>query len=501
MKPRNAHHRGKSRFFNGLLTLSIALTVLACDRQDAQETDSPSIKPFSSLPAATPDRNPGAWHNRALVCLRRGDLAGAAKAGETALRLNPRHRPARELLVDLYMSQGEYDRVVTLLERLVQSGLDEAGLYEALGNAYAAMARLDAAEEAFVAAIERDSLDVRTYNNLAFVYTRGRNAGKAIQILEKVRKLDPTYVVGLYNLGLAYVENGEYGKATAILQQVAELDSAHAGARYSLGLIHLETGKYAEAARVLEAALDIDPTFAAAHYRLGTAYLEQGEDEQAIRHLTRAIDLDPTFVDAHYRLGQLFIRHGQREEAERAFAQFQRWRETTRTDPDLWRQIDHHKQTLTSNPRDARTHYALGRLYAEQGWLAEAEGEFRLAIEVDPGYRPAWQQLGPLYLKTERVREAIAVFEELVRQWPRDVAAWNDLCIAYTTEDQLDEALWAFQRALAIAPDSPHLHFNLGHLYRKRGETQEALTAYKKALARDPGNERIREEIARLANQ
>ena len=135
--------------------------------------------------------------------------------------------------------------------------------------------------------------------------------------------------------------------------------------------------------------------------------------EEAVRHLERALETDPTFADALYHLGQLLARKGERQRSAEALGRFRQWRDQAREDPQTWRQITYHKQALATDPQSDRGHYALGRIYAAEGWRPEAVRELSLAVTANPQHLDAWRQLGMLYVELKQPADAAEAFEHV----------------------------------------------------------------------------------------
>ena len=480
-----------------LFLAAIGIAGLACEGRESAppsaDRRSPARRPF----VVSADE----WHARALAHRQRGDDTQAEAACREALREDPRHRQTVGLLADLHISKGRYGKGAAVLEQALSAGLDDTELHHDLGKVYTVMDRLEEARLAFAVAVELDSANVRALNNLAAIYARTSNVGRAIEVLEKVHQLDPDYVVGLHSLGLSYAENGEYDKAADLLNRVVELAPDHVGARYQLGLLHHNQARYEAAAASLEAALSIDSTSAAVHFELGKTYHELGRRQQALRHLTRATELDSTSVDAFYRLGQIWARLGEEDLADAAFAAFRRWRQRARENPRLWRQIRYHKQALTVDPGSERAHYALARMFSKQGWSGAAIQQYRWTVQTNPRFLEAWRRLGKLCLEERRPEEAATAFEQIVRRSPSDLSSWNHLGVAYTAAGRLGDALATFEQALGLAPRSVSLHFNMGNTQHKRGQLGKALASYRQAMQLDPENSRIRESVERLERE
>jgi tetratricopeptide (TPR) repeat protein len=441
------------------------------------------------------------WYRRAAASREAGAWPQALDEARAALRLDPGHGPATRLLVEFYLARRRYAEVAALLEQQVSAGRAEGGTYETLGLACAALGRMEEAEAALARAVELEPRNLRALNNLAAVYARGSNTGKTIETLERAVAVDSTYTLALANLAYAYLKNGDHARAESVLVKLLRADPDHPAGNYCQGIRCNDLGRFDEAARSLERYFAVGGTSALAHLELARALEGMGRPQEAIRQLEQALEKDPTFVEALYRLGQLLARGGERQRAAEVLARFRQWRDRAREAPQAWRQVTYYKQALATESQNDQAHYALGRIYAGQGWKPEAAREFALAVAANPQYLDAWRQLGRVCVELKRPAEAAEAFERAVALAPEDAATWNNLCVAHMASGRLDEALAAFRRALAVAPDDVGLHYNLGSLHRKRGALGEALEEYRRALSLEPGNARIRAAVEELERQ
>lgn len=68
---------------------------------------------------------------------------------------------------------------------------------------------------------------------------------------------------------------------------------------------------------------------------------------------------------------------------------------------------------LEAEPGDLFLNYALGMEYlASDDQLANAENQFRLVLEIDPGHIPAFYQLGQLFGRLDRIPEALEFYHK-----------------------------------------------------------------------------------------
>jgi tetratricopeptide (TPR) repeat protein len=88
----------------------------------------------------------------------------------------------------------------------------------------------------------------------------------------------------------------------------------------------------------------------------------------------------------------------------------------------------------------------------------------RRAIEQEPEFVDAYQQLGVSALRLGRADEAIEALEQAEAIDPFNKHVLNRLGVAYVLAEREDEARGAWSRALAIDPDFESARHNLDRL-------------------------------------
>ena len=81
---------------------------------------------------------------------------------------------------------------------------------------------------------------------------------------------------------------GNHGESLDILEDLRRKDPTDVFATYLKGLIHAETGEEQQAAEALRKVLFLEPRFVMAHYTLGTLALSRGDSKGAARHFRNA---------------------------------------------------------------------------------------------------------------------------------------------------------------------------------------------------------------------
>ena len=109
-----------------------------------------------------------------------------------------------------------------------------------------------------------------------------------------------------------------------------------------------------------EMMLRENPTNAHAHVQLGKAFVNAGRSGEALNHFRRAVQLNPIEEEGHYHIGVLLMRSDPAI-AEAAFL-----------------------QTIHVNPENFKARNNLGLMMMNSGRPAEAEVQFRAALELNP---------------------------------------------------------------------------------------------------------------------
>ena len=151
-----------------------------------------------------------------------------------------------------------------------------------------------------------------------------------------------------------------------------------------------------------------------------------------------------------------------------------------------------------------------------------ATGHYKRALEVDPGFKPAVQNLTVSLLTDGKATDALPIYEEYLAKNPGDVDMINNYAGALAEAGQYDKGVEAIQgllfkdpkntrayktlarvyflagmyrmsqmasaNALKLDPDDADIHNNIGLTFLKEGKDAEAVVAFKEALKLDEDN-------------
>ena len=166
-------------------------------------------------------------------------------------------------------------------------------------------------------------------------------------------------------------------------------------------------------------------------------------------------------------------------------------------------------------PKPARKEYEKGLSLRRQERLDEAEGHYRRALELDPQFVEAANDLGALYYVQSRYEDSLRVLEQARIIEPESAPVLANLCANMMATGRYPEAEGMARRALAVDPGAvrtrylyglsrasqkkydgetqtlleesaqsiPHANLALANLYRAKGDLGATRAALEKYLA------------------
>lgn len=183
--------------------------------------------------------------------------------------------------------------------------------------------------------------------------------------------------------------------------------------------------------------------------------------KKAIDQFNRAIELDPAYAPAYAGLADaiLFLSGYDAPEQKEALIK-------GRAALNKALELD---ETL------AEPHASLGLIAMNIDWdWAEAERQYKRAIELNPNYATAHQWYGEFLAYMGRFDQGITNVQRAQELDPLSLIISTDVAKVYALARRYDEAINQFKRALEMDPDFPEAHALLGMTYSMNGQHDEA---------------------------
>jgi tetratricopeptide (TPR) repeat protein len=128
----------------------------------------------------------------------------------------------------------------------------------------------------------------------------------------------------------------------------------------------------------------------------------------------------------------------------------------------------------------------MGIIHEWKRQIAEAEAEFKTALELDPDYAATMANLGALYGRTGRLQEAVAILERAIVKDPENLEAWVNLGAARGRLGRSREAIEALETARRKGMRTTTLLNALAIAYYQDKQRDKAIQYLKESLSLDP---------------
>jgi cellulose synthase operon protein C len=337
---------------------------------------------------------------------------------------------------------------------------------------------------------------------------RYRDKGKfreaAIQYLNAIQ-VDQRFAEAHYQLGETYLKFKDYNRAFAELSRTVELAPDNYQAHTELANLLISNRNadgslnpdYLKQAREhLEILREKQPDNPETHIAWANLYAAQDNLGSALQEMQKAIASDPSRPDSYLGLAFLQDRARLPEQAETNF-----------------------KRAAELGPKDINTQLALGVFYQSHNRMAEAEQQFKHAIQVDsvdptpradyvrllmvegkkqeaeaflkqgkndfPDNSEGYRMLGDFYFANGELDKATAEYTSLYNDHPKDIQVRKNYVQLLILKSRLDEATKLNDEVLKANPrDSEALDYR-GQILIERGDGAGAVDALQRALKND----------------
>ena len=118
---------------------------------------------------------------------------------------------------------------------------------------------------------------------------------------------------------------------------------------------------------------------------------------------------------------------------------------------------------------------AAAQMHEGAGNYAEAEANYRKALDMDPDHAGALVGYARLEDRQGNFAAATKFYERAIKKHPKDASVHNDLGLCYHRHGQLPNAIRELKRAVDLEKDSKLYRNNLAAAYVEQGNKKEAL--------------------------
>ncbi len=233
------------------------------------------------------------------------------------------------------------------------------------------------------------------------------------------------------------------------------------------------------------------------YFLKGREDYEKLYNDEARPSLEKAVILDPEFAVAYLYLAKCLRPGEARNEAyEKAKAYSEKATEKERLyieatyawiierNPEKRFRIL--KQITNKYPKEKRGHFELGEYYSSRGLFDKAIQEYNKAIDLDPNYGLAFNQIAFVYFSMEDFEKAIEYFERYISVSPGDANPLDSMAVCYYRMGRLDETVAKYKEALEVKPDWIYSYWAIGYINALKEDYSEAMKWVDQGIAIAP---------------
>ncbi|MBI5416939.1 tetratricopeptide repeat protein [Candidatus Poribacteria bacterium] len=350
----------------------------------------------------------------------------------------------------------------------------------------------------------------RLFRDASEYYQQGK-WDKAIDVYNKILKIDPDNLNVFNMLGDVYVSKNEISKAYEKYKKAAD-------AFENQGLLN-------KAVAVNKKILRVNPDDINTYIKLAELHTQLGFIGEANEHYLKASDIyskekniaklleiykkivniNPKNLSIRLRLVKMYLNENMKQEAALEYVNIaEKYKENNQADTAI-NILENAKKEL---PEFLEINFCLGKLYNEKNEPEKAFMEIQSVFNKNPSDKSAFLELSKIYRILGRINEIIPLYEAFVKNSPQEIDIKKELVSVYLQNFIFDKTEILLNEICQIEKENTNTHKQyievltklnkekellgeyilIGELYLKNGQNNDAVDSFQKALEKDPEN-------------
>lgn len=248
------------------------------------------------------------------------------------------------------------------------------------------------------------------------------NKRKAIQIYERVLRLNPQFIEAYNNTALDLAYLGEHQQAIGFIDRALAIRPNFIEAIVNKGCCLNALSEYSAACTCFESALRINPNNAEALANLGIALIRLGQYPRARELSERVLQLNPSDYKGHSNLGKISM-------ALEMFGDA----------------LTHFIAASQCRPNDPDNLSDLGNAHAKLDQHDEARQHFEQALSINPSHGATHLHLGLMHHDLRNFDQALAYFNAPIEDKYRLTSREYNRALTYLHQGRLQEGWTSYE--------------------------------------------------------
>lgn len=309
--------------------------------------------------------------------------------------------------------------------------------------------------------IDKDA--TAAHGNLAYLYLHEKKQDKALQMAEKLKKLDGNNPKTTSSLAIFYMIANKPELAQEFWKQTLNLDPDNEVATAYIASLYQFDNKLEKSLDYWEKFSKQQPDNPLGYLQLANIQERLGLYQEALKSYDKTIKTNPTIRDAFIAKAYIHENLGQIKLA-----------------------IKEYKKCIANFPNDVAVLSHLGKCYYDMKNYSDAKDILLRAKKISFDDMKTNYWLAMVYEKTNQVDKAIAVFEVIVKKDQKNIAFLTKLGHYYALKQNYKKAEKYFLKALSIDPNNKDILYLASLNYIDWGKYNEAIDYLNKIIKTSP---------------
>jgi tetratricopeptide (TPR) repeat protein len=427
------------------------------------------------------------------------DLDKSVQSIEKALALDPSNLTASLSLGTIQMRKNEPDKAEATFKEALQKHPNSTQAHMAMAAWFSAMKRPAETENYLRKAFQLDPGDSASLFTLAAFYVstkRPEEAEKAFKeaITKKPDARDPRW--GLVSF---YLQQGKTDQGLAALQNFLKWRPADRQAKLTLAELYINQRNEKNAEELIRSLLAAKKDDAEAHYLMGKLLLNRKEQDKALGEFESAIKANRALMPAHLEKTNLLLARGDLEGAQNALNEILQLDRNNQAARGVLAKVlalrsrpqdavQQAQEVLAVSPNNENALMARAEAFRLLGKLDESKKGFMSLTQAYPQNAVYWHRLGIVEVVKGESAAALQHFRKALEIQPTYVTAANDILYVLLQAKKTDAALAEIDHWSKAGGPQDEVHRYRGQIYLSKGDEEAGESELRKTIELNPRN-------------
>ena len=335
-------------------------------------------------------------------------------------------------------SEGKHMKAISRLKTLLAFEPHNEEIHLTLASIYSKMSEHHLSITHFNKALLTADSDIKPeiIQDIALEYENLGDWRKAIELLKKCIKTDPSYESALFEIAFCYDQINDIKSAISFFKKFVDEKPYSTLGWYNLGNSYHRLGSLKKAINAYDFSIAIDETYLRAYIQKAEA-LTTGENySEALEVYNEIIELESATPHTLCCIGECYERLGEYIQAE-----------------------TYYKKCLDIDADFSDAFVGLGVLADLQSDIPLSIRFFERAVQIEPEHADFRLLLATSFMKLAKPQEAETQFAAIIEKFPKNVEAWEGRIDNLQRLDAHEAALEVLKEGIEVVNETTHLRY------------------------------------------